>query len=170
MKIHGFNSALPPSDKGKRQEQTHQIVKQRQTDRIELSSGREPETSYADRICRAKELGNHRSRIEHPASHISRLRLNTYNNIAGKNGIADLESYPYAEQAAPDRIESPPGIEPIETLSYSHHAEKLAEVRLKIASGYYNNPEYLEKLADRLIDKLNIGNAKGSDDVSHNRG
>ncbi len=170
MKIHGFNSALPPPDKGKGQKQTPQVVKHKQTDRIELSSGRKPEASYANRVSRARELGNHGSRIEHPASHISRLRLNTYNNIAGKNGIADLESCSYAEQPAPDRIETSPGIKAIETLSNGDRAEKLTEVRLRIVTGYYNNPEHLGKLADLLIDRLNIGNAKGSDDVSHNGG
>ncbi len=44
----------------------------------------------------------------------------------------------------------------------------MAKVRLKIASGYYDNPEYLEKLADILIDKLNIGKAKEPGDVSDN--
>ncbi len=170
MKIHGFNSALPPPDKGKGQKQNPQVVKHKQTDRIELSSGRKPEASYANRVSDRKGSGNGGSRIEHPASHISRLRLNTYNNIAGKNGIADLESCPRAEQPAPDRIESSPGTEPIETLSYGGRAEKLAEVQLRIATGYYDNPEHLEKLADLLIDRLNIGNAKGSDDVSYNRG
>jgi len=170
MKIHGFNSALPPPDEGKRRKQDSQVGKQEQSDRIELSSGEKAEASYANRVFHRRGLGNEGSWIEHPPSHISRLRLNTYNNIAGKNGIADLESHPRAEQPTPDRIESSPGTEPIGTLSYGGRAEKLAEVRLKIAIGYYNNPEHLEKLADMLIDRLNIGNVKGSDDVSHNRG
>jgi hypothetical protein len=169
MKIYGFDSALPPPDKGKGQKQDSQVGNQNRIDRIELSSGQKPEVSYTAKLSRRGELANYGSRIEHPAFHLSRLHPHTQINITGRHRIADMQSYPHVEQPYADRIESPSSSGPIDSPADDGRAGKLAEVRLKIAAGYYNNPEHLEKLADRLIDGLNIGNAKESDDVSHNR-
>lgn len=169
MKIHGFNSALPPPDIGKAEERTPRTLKQKQIDRIDLSRGKEPEASYANRISLAGGIANTDSRIEHPTSHISRFYTNSYYLIANAVGKTDAEMcFPIA-QTAPNPVESSPDTESIRTLSPGRRDEKLAEVRLKIAAGYYDNPEHLEKLADILMDKLNIGKAKGSDDVSYNR-
>ena len=169
MKIHGFNSALPPPDIGKGEERTARILKQKHIDRIDLSRGREPEASYANRISQAGGTVNADSRIEHPTSHISRFHINSYYLIASAVGKTDAEIYFPVGQTAPNQVESSPDTESIRTLSAGRQDEKLAEVRLKIAAGYYDSPEHLEKLADVLIDKLNIGKVKGSDDVSHNR-
>jgi hypothetical protein len=168
MKIHGFNSALPPPDDGKRKEQTPRILERKQIDRIELSCGNEPEASYGNRLSLARGMVNPDSRIEHPTSHISRLYLDSYYLMANIVGTADPEARFRIGQTAPNPAESSLDTESVQTPSSGRRAEKLAEVRLKIAAGYYDNPEYLEKLADLLIDKLNIGKAKGSDDVSHN--
>ncbi len=168
MKIYGFDSALPPPDKGKRQKQDSQVGNQNRTDRIELSYGRNSEVSYTARLSRRGESSNYRSRIDHPAFRLSRLHPHTLINLNGRHRIADMQSYPHIGQPSPDRIESPSSAGPIDSPADGVRAGKLADVRLKIAAGYYNNPEHLEKLADRLIDGLNIGNAKGSDDVSRN--
>jgi hypothetical protein len=169
MKIHGFNSALPPPDNGKRKQQVPQTYKQEQIDRIELSSGKNPEASYGNRLSPVRAMGNPDSRIEHPTSHISRFHLNSYYLMANAVGGSDPETRFRSGQTALNPVESSPGTESVQTLSSSHRAEKLAGVRLKIAAGYYDNPEFLEKLADVLIDRLNIAKARGSDDVSHNR-
>lgn len=166
MKIHGFDSALPPPEKGKGQTRNSQVGDQRQIDNIELSSGSMRGRSYANRVSHPEELRNHDSRIEHPASHISRLRLIRYKNIAGGKRISDLESYPRAGQSALDRIETSPGAKPVEALPDTGRAAKIAEVQLKIAIGYYDNSVHIEALAEKLIERLNIGDRKGSDGVS----
>lgn len=169
MKIYGFDSALPPPDKGKGQKRDSQVGNINRTDRIELSSGQKPEASYAVKLLRRGELANYGSRIEHPAFHLSRLRPHTPINITGRHKITGMQSYSHVEPPSPDRIESPSSAGPVDSLQDSGRAGKLAEVRLRIATGYYSNPEHLEALADKLIDGLNISKAKGSDDVSHNR-
>ncbi len=168
MKIR-FDSPLPHPDNGKGPKKDSRVGKQDQTDRIEISSGKKPEATYTNRVSVSRLLRNDESRIEHPTSRISRFRLYTYENITGKNKFPDLESGPRIVQPAPDRIESSPGTKPIDVPSNGGRAEKLAEVRLKIATGYYNNPEHIEQLADKLIDELHIGNERGSGDASHNR-
>ncbi len=35
--------------------------------------------------------------------------------------------------------------------------DKVAEVRKKIESGFYNSPEFIDKLADKLIKDLGVG-------------
>ncbi len=168
MKIYGFDSALPPPDKGKRQKQDSQVGNQNRTDHIELSYGQKPEVSYTAKLSRRGESSNYGSRIEHPAFHLSRLHPHTQININGRHRIADMQSYPHIEPPSPDRIGSSSSAGLVDSSPDGGRAGKLAEVRLKIAAGYYNNPEHLEELADRLIDGLKIGNAKGSDDVSRN--
>ncbi len=162
MNFDRFDSALPPPDKGKRQKQDSRIGKHKRTGRIELFSYYKSEPSCTNRISRPMESGNTGSRIEHPASRISRFRLKTYNKIICKDESVDPELFHRIEQATPDT-------ESIRALPADGAAEKLAIVRLKIASGYYDNPEHLEKLADRLMDRLNIGNVKGPDDAPRNR-
>ncbi len=168
MNIDRFDSALPPPDKGKGKKQYSRIGKRKRTGCIELLSYYKSEPSCTNRISRPMESGNTGSRIEHPASRISRFRLKTYNKIICKDESADPQSFHRAEQPAPDRIESSPGTESVPTMSTDGNAEKLTIVRLKIVNGYYDNPEHLEKLADRLMDRLNIGNVKGPDDTPPN--
>ncbi len=169
MNTDRFDSALPPPDKGKGQKQDSRIGKRKRNGRIGLFSHYKSEPSCKNRISRPMESGDAGSRIEHPASRISRFRLKTFNKIAYKDESADPESYHRAEQPAPDRIKLAPDAELIRTLPTDGAAEKLTIVRLKILSGYYDDPAHLEKLADRLMDRLNIGNVKGSDDISRNR-
>lgn len=45
------------------------------------------------------------------------------------------------------------------------NADRLSLIRRKIASGYYNTTEHVEKLADILIEKLGYMNRDGSCDV-----
>ncbi len=169
MNIDRFDSALPPPDKGKGQKQDSRIGKRKRTGRIELFSYYKSEPSCTNRISRPMESGNTGSRIGHPASRISRFRLKTYNKIICKDESADPQSYHRADQPALDRTESSPDTESVRTVSTDGSADKLTIVRLKIVSGYYDNPEHLEKLADRLMDRLNIGNLKGPDDAPRNR-
>jgi len=44
----------------------------------------------------------------------------------------------------------------IEINSLKDRSEKLALVRQKIADGYYNSPQYIEKLVDILIENLKL--------------
>ncbi len=170
MKVHGFNPLLPHPDNGKGPKKDSRVGRQNQTDRIELSHEKKAEATYTNRVSINTRLRNDGSWIKHPASRISRYCLNIYENITGKNKVADLESHPHTIQPAPGRIGSFPGAKPIDVPSNGDRAEKLAEVRLKIATGYYDNPEHLEQLADKLIDELNIENQKGPGDISRNRG
>ncbi|MEE9555562.1 MAG: hypothetical protein V3W18_14845 [candidate division Zixibacteria bacterium] len=151
MKINGFDSSLPPPDNGKGQNKKQPVEKQVKADSIELSASAKKEASSGE------------------SSPVQR-GADVDKTQAGFSGYK-APSTPGANKVSPEnRVAA--GLEPakntdivgdrIEISVSAQRAEKIALVRMRIESGYYNQPENIEKLADILIDKLNLKNTENN--------
>ncbi len=145
MEIRGSDSSLPPPDNGKRQSKKQPVEKQVKTDSIELSGGAGKETTP-----------NASAQVKKGAD-VDK----THAGISGDKAPSTLgiDKISAGDSVSPrSQIENNPKIigDRIEISVDARRAGKIALARERVESGYYNQPENIEKLADILIDKLNL--------------
>ncbi len=150
MKIRGYDSSLPPPDNGNKQSKKHPVEKQVKTDSIELSGGAKKETSLIASVPVKRGAD-----IDKTHAGISGYKAPSTPEI---DKISAGNSVP-----RPHILNNPKIIgDRIEISTDTRRAEKIALARGRIESGYYNRPESIEKLADILIDKLNLKNTENN--------
>lgn len=149
MKVHGFNSTIPPSDNTRKIQKP--IEQPSSSDAGEKTKGKNeilkgPASSRSgavDQICPAKDT----------------IELNANQAAApGKDGFPQVGGI--NDSTEPGQ-QSPGGIYSVESISratsetdYVSRRERIIKARQNIADGYYNSPEFIEKLAEILIEKF----------------
>lgn len=136
MEIRGSDSSLPPPDNGKRQSKKQPVEKQVKTDSIELSGGAGKETTpnASAQVKKGADVDKTHAGI-------------SGDKISGSNSVSSRLNVENNPKIIGDRIEISVD---------ARRAGKIALARERAESGYYNQPENIEKLADILIDKLNL--------------
>lgn len=151
MKIRGSDSSLPPPDNGKRQSKKHPVEKQVKTDSIELSGGAKKETSPIASVPVKRGVD-----VDITHAGVSGYKSPStlgIDKVSGGNSISPRSQIENIPKIIGDRIEISVD---------ARRAGKIALARERMESGYYNQPENIEKLADILIDKLNLKNAENN--------
>jgi hypothetical protein len=139
MKIHGFNKLSPTANDPK----AHRSVDRSASDD---SDGR--------KISKKTDPGKSRK----TASIKDRIELTT-NRAAVEGSKIGGHIYDVEHSAAPkerkDAIYSPESVSgSVKNPINPSREVKLSKIRQNIAEGYYDSPEFIERLADKLINKL----------------
>jgi hypothetical protein len=139
MKIHGFNKLSPTGNDPKAHRSVDRSVSDDSNGRKILKKtdpGKSRKTAFKkDRI----ELTANRAAVED-------------SKITGH--ISDIK-YPMVPEEAKDVTYSPESVSgSVKNPIDPSREVKLSKIRQNIAEGYYNSPEFIEKLADKLINKF----------------
>lgn len=149
MKVHGFNSTIPPSDNNPKiqkpiEQSSSSGAGEKTKGKNEIQKG--PVSSQSDAV-----------KLLSPGKDIIELKANQV-EIPGNDSFPHIEGI---NDSAESRQRSSGGIYSVESITgmasekyYVSRGERIIKARQNIADGYYNSPEFIEKLAEKLVEKL----------------
>ncbi|UCC79414.1 MAG: hypothetical protein JSW64_14270 [Candidatus Zixiibacteriota bacterium] len=151
MKVHGFDNTIPPPEDGRK---TNKPAGQPSPDSSgEKVSGKSgdpgkhisPGSGSGERIFLIKDI------IELEAKRIPASGNGDISGVACTKDTVDPGNRSQDGLYSIEKISKPAA-----DSSTTSHKARLAKIRRNIADGYYNSPEFIERLAEILIDRFNL--------------
>ncbi|UCE67824.1 MAG: hypothetical protein JSU85_07405 [Candidatus Zixiibacteriota bacterium] len=153
MKINGFNNKIPPTD-----------INPKTYKSIDHSASGDGKTILKNADT-GRNISTDPGNSERIDSGKDRIELNTNRAVlkgAEDSGRApDIKDSIESGERAKDVIYSPESVSGAAKTAFDASREiKFSKVRQKIADGYYDNPEFIERLAEKLIEKFYLSEEK----------